>query len=91
MRGVEGKKEYSGGSARRGDRQRSHCERRHLRYYSYELLIPLCVNVISFRQETLFWCWIMLILTLCVITNLFSWDYLLSFLSFFHELLAIMT
>ena len=54
MRGVEGNKEYSGGSARRGDRQKSHCEMRHLRYYSYELLIPLCVNVISFHQETLF-------------------------------------
>ena len=40
---------YSGGSARRRNAQRSHCERRHLRYYSYELLIPLCVNAISFR------------------------------------------
>ena len=40
----EGGGEYSGGSARRRNAQRSHCERRHLRYYSYKLLTHFRVN-----------------------------------------------
>ena len=39
---------YSGGSARRRNAQRSHCERRHLRYYSYKLLTHFRVNAIFF-------------------------------------------
>ena len=37
---------YSGGSARRRNAQRSHCERRHLRYYSYKLFTHFRVNAI---------------------------------------------
>ena len=37
---------------RRRNTQRTHCERRHLRYYSYKLLIPFRVNAIFLSRDS---------------------------------------